>query len=228
MKTLFTRTLTGIAYLLILSFAFFVADAALVAVFSIFLCVALFEYFNLAQKFPAPQNKRQHTVQRWILPVVWIIIPVSLLVFWCIVWNATPIMVALMVILCLNDTLAYVFGSLFGKHKMWQRVSPKKSWEGFTGGLISTMVASLFFTAIPYFQNDIFNNRYIWMGFAFVVIIAGTLGDFAESMLKRYARQKDSGNILPGHGGILDRIDSLLFAVPVGVIYWGIMGGFRI
>jgi phosphatidate cytidylyltransferase len=108
---------------------------------------------------------------------------------------------------------------------MWRKVSPKKSWEGFFGGLITTMVAAWFFVQIPYFQSDIIQNQYLWIGFAFVVILSGTFGDFAESMVKRFACQKDSGNILPGHGGILDRIDSMLFAIPVGFIYWyAVMG----
>jgi len=129
-------------------------------------------------------------------------------------------MVALLCILCLNDTMAYVFGTLLGRHKIWTKVSPKKSWEGFFGGLITTLTASYFMIHIAYFQNEIFESSWLWMGFAFVVIIAGTLGDFAESMLKRLANQKDSGTILPGHGGILDRIDSMLFAIPAGFAYF--------
>jgi len=220
MKTLITRTITGIAYLGILGFAFFFSKSALIMVFSIFLLIALFEYINLTQKFPVAKNSTQRITQRFILPVIWIILPIALLIYWCIVRNSTNIMVALFIILCTNDTLAYVFGSLFGKHKLWPKVSPKKSWEGFFGGLICTVAATWALLYIPYFKNDEFTNLYIWMGFAFVVIIAGTFGDFAESMVKRFAGQKDSGTILPGHGGILDRIDSMLFAVPVGFIYW--------
>jgi phosphatidate cytidylyltransferase len=134
--------------------------------------------------------------------------------------NATNIMLALFIILCMYDTTAYLWGSLFGKHKLCPKISPKKSWEGFFGGLICTMAASRFLINIPYFQNTIFTNQYIWLGFAFVVIIAGTFGDLAESTAKRLSGQKDSGGILPGHGGILDRIDSMLFAVPAGFIYW--------
>jgi len=223
MKTLITRTITGIAYLGILGFAFFFSNSALVVVFSIFLLIALFEYINLIQKFPVAKNTAQRITQRFILPIIWIILPVTLIIYWCIVQNATNIMVALFIILCMNDTLAYVFGSLFGKHKLWVKVSPKKSWEGFFGGLICTITASWILLYIPYFQNDIFTNPYIWMGFAFVVIIAGTFGDFAESMAKRFAHQKDSGSILPGHGGVLDRIDSMLFAVPAGFVYWVVM-----
>jgi phosphatidate cytidylyltransferase len=223
MKTLIARTVTGIVYLSVLGFAFFVSKYALLVVFTLFLLVAIVEYINLVQKFPAPKSSSQRLTHRIILPIVWIILPVLLLQYWCIGLNATNIMVSLLVFLCLNDTLAYVFGSLFGKHKLWLKVSPKKSWEGFIGGLVCTMVASYIFTKIPYFQNDSFTTPYIWMGFAFVVVIAGTFGDFAESMVKRYAHQKDSGALLPSHGGVLDRIDSMLFAVPVGFIYWGVI-----
>ena len=222
MKTLITRTVTGIVYLAILGFAFLGSKYVLLTVFTVFLFIAIVEYVRLVQKFPASKTSLKRITHRIILPVFWIILPVLLLEYWCIGLDATNIVVALFLILCTNDTLAYVFGSIFGKHKLWLKVSPKKSWEGFIGGLIGTMAASWFLVKIPYFQNDVFTNSYIWMGFAFAVIISGTFGDFAESMVKRYAQQKDSGSILPGHGGILDRIDSMLFAVPVGFIYWGI------
>jgi len=222
MKKLITRTITGVLYLSILAFAFFCSKYVLLGVFTIFLLIAVIEYIHLVQKFPAPKSNLQRLMQRTIFPIVWIIFPILLLEYWCIALNATPFVVAMVIILCANDTLAYIFGSLFGKHKMWIKVSPKKSWEGFLGGLICTMAASWFLIKITYFQNDIFTNPYIWIGFTFIVIIAGTFGDFAESMVKRYAQQKDSGTILPGHGGVLDRIDSMLFAIPAGFIYWGI------
>ncbi|MDR2971540.1 MAG: phosphatidate cytidylyltransferase [Bacteroidales bacterium] len=223
MKKLIIRTITGIAYLSILAAAFSLSKFVLISVFTIFLILALYEYIILSQKFPAPKNRLQNLTQKYLLPTVWIFIPVLLLEYWCIILNATKITAALFVILCLNDTLAYLFGSLLGKHKMWRKVSPKKSWEGFFCGLIITIAASWVIIKIPYL-NDIFTNPYLWIGFAFVVIVAGTFGDFAESMVKRYAQEKDSGTILPGHGGILDRIDSMLFAVPAGFIYWAVVG----
>jgi len=220
MKILITRTITGMLYLFILGSALFLSKYVLLTVFTAFLIIAIIEYILLAQKFPTPKSNMQQLTQRIILPAFWIVMPVLLLEYWCIGLNAIPFVVALFIILCTNDSLAYVLGSLFGRYKLWPKVSPKKSWEGFIGGLICTMAVSWSFAKIPYFQNEVFTNLYAWMGFAFVVIIAGTFGDFAESMVKRYAQQKDSGAILPGHGGILDRIDSMLFAVPVGFIYW--------
>jgi len=222
MKTLITRTVTGIGYISLMGFAFLYSKWALFVIFLLFLMVALFEYFNLVKDFPETKNSKQLIIRHIILPFVWIIVPMVLVVYWCVVLNATPIMVALFLILCTNDTLAYLFGTLCGKHKIWKRVSPKKSWEGFLGGLLFTVTATWTLIYVSYFQNDTFTSPYLWMGFSLVVIIAGTFGDFAESMVKRLAQQKDSGSILPGHGGILDRIDSMLFAVPVGMIYWAI------
>jgi phosphatidate cytidylyltransferase len=220
MRTLVTRTITGIAYLLVVGIAFFTTKWLLVAIFTALLFIALYEYIRLSQKFPVPKNSSQRIIRSQILPFVWIVVPILLIEYWCVILNAVNIMVALFIILCVNDTMAYLWGSWLGKHKMLPKVSPKKSWEGFFGGLITTMAACWFLIHIPYFQNNIFTNQYIWTGFAFVVIMAGTFGDFVESMVKRFANQKDSGAILPGHGGILDRIDSMLFAVPAGFIYW--------
>jgi len=222
MKTLIIRIITGIIYLSILAFAFFCSKYALMGVFTIFLIIAVVEYIQLVQKFPAPKSNIQSFIQRLFLPIIWIIFPILLLEYWCIALNETPIVVAMFIILCANDSLAYVFGSLLGKHKLWRKVSPKKSWEGFFGGLICTMATSWFFIKITYFHNNVFTTPVIWIGFAFVVIISGTFGDFAESMVKRYSNQKDSGTILPGHGGVLDRIDSMLFAIPSGFVYWAL------
>ena len=101
-----------------------------------------------------------------------------------------------------------------GKHKFFERISPKKTWEGFIGGALFSIAGSLvfwyFFPNVPVWQ---------WIVFSILVVIFGTYGDLFESLLKRTVKIKDSGNILPGHGGILDRFDSLLFAIPVIYIY---------
>ncbi|MEG1839175.1 MAG: phosphatidate cytidylyltransferase [Bacteroidaceae bacterium] len=114
----------------------------------------------------------------------------------------------------MNDTGAYCIGSLIGKHRLFERISPKKSWEGSVGGGIVAIVAALvlaqFFTFIPLFQ---------WIGLAVTVVVFGTWGDLTESLFKRQLGIKDSGNILPGHGGMLDRFDSALMAIPAAVIY---------
>lgn len=113
-----------------------------------------------------------------------------------------------------TDTGAYCVGSMIGRNKLFPRISPNKSWEGAVGGVLIAVavgyVFSIFFEDLTVLQ---------WMGFALLVSIFGTLGDLVESLLKRTWGIKDSGNIIPGHGGMLDRFDSSLMAIPVSVIY---------
>lgn len=116
-----------------------------------------------------------------------------------------------------NDTGAYLSGVTLGrngKHKLFPRISPKKSWEGAIGGALATIASA--FVVEHYFP---FMNVWQWVGMALVVVVFGTFGDLTESMIKRHLGIKDSGHILPGHGGILDRLDSMLFAIPAVVIY---------
>ena len=114
----------------------------------------------------------------------------------------------------INDTGAYCTGMLFGKHRLFERISPKKSWEGSIGGGVFSIIAAI--VIAHYFP---FMSISIWIGLALTVVIFGTLGDLTESLLKRTIGIKDSGNILPGHGGMLDRFDSTLMAVPAAVVY---------
>jgi len=111
----------------------------------------------------------------------------------------------------LNDTGAYCFGSTMGRHKLYERLSPKKSWEGFWGGL----VCCLAFGIVCFrFFNSIEMSLTQWAVTGVLISVSATLGDLFESMIKRTVGVKDSGSIIPGHGGILDRIDSLLFVAP--------------
>lgn len=113
-----------------------------------------------------------------------------------------------------NDSGAYCVGSLLGKHRLFERISPKKSWEGSIGGACFSVVAAV---VLAHFFS--FLSLSEWIGLALVVVVFGTLGDLTESLLKRTVQIKDSGNILPGHGGMLDRFDSTLMAVPAAVLY---------
>lgn len=123
----------------------------------------------------------------------------------------------------INDTGAFLVGSTIGRHRLFERISPKKSWEGFFGGFIFCIIASVLFY---YFCNDFFKmtdihaNLGIWIGLGAIVSIFGTWGDLIESMFKRNQHVKDSGNLIPGHGGILDRIDSLLLVLPAVAVYF--------
>lgn len=121
----------------------------------------------------------------------------------------------LLAVIFAGDTGAFYSGKIFGKHKLYESVSPKKTWEGAVGGLIfSVFTGFIFLKLIPFHPA----GPGI-MAAVFVIAAAGQIGDLAESMLKRNHNVKDSGALLPGHGGILDRIDSLLFAIPVLYIY---------
>ncbi|MDD2617530.1 MAG: phosphatidate cytidylyltransferase [Bacteroidales bacterium] len=113
------------------------------------------------------------------------------------------------------DTSAYVVGTLFGKHKLFERISPKKTWEGFLGELIITVGVSVL--AAHWFP-EIFSLGE-WMGFAVVIVVFGVLGDLFESLIKRTVQAKDSGKLIPGHGGLLDRLDTVLFAIPALSLY---------
>lgn len=113
-----------------------------------------------------------------------------------------------------SDTGAYCCGSLLGKHKLFPRISPNKSWEGSVGGGVIALAAS---QLIAWADQSL--TPWQWMGLALVVVVFGTWGDLVESLLKRQMGIKDSGSILPGHGGMLDRFDSSLLAIPAAVIY---------
>lgn len=129
---------------------------------------------------------------------------------------------SIFVFIWLSDTGAYCVGSMIGKHRLFERISPKKSWEGSIGGGIFSIASSFafahFFPFMPVWQ---------WAGLAVTVVIFGTWGDLTESLMKRQLGIKDSGNILPGHGGMLDRFDSALMAIPAAVVYLYILTIFQ-
>ncbi len=124
------------------------------------------------------------------------------------------LVLSLFVFIWINDTGAYLIGVAFGQHRLFERISPKKSWEGFLGGLVFTILASFVFAR---FEPEI--PYYDWIGLAVTIVVFGTWGDLVESLIKRTLEVKDSGHSLPGHGGYLDRFDSLLLAV-YGMLFY--------
>ena len=129
--------------------------------------------------------------------------------------NAMNVLVMCIIMVWTNDCFAYMGGSLFGKHKMWPRHSPGKTWEGTAIGVVFAVLVGIFVG--PLFDSPM--HRYDWAILGLICGVVGTLGDLAESMLKRSVGVKDSGNIMPGHGGFLDRFDSLLFILPVATAF---------
>ncbi len=129
--------------------------------------------------------------------------PLSLLFIFVCIW--------------VNDSGAYIFGVKFGKRRLFPAVSPKKSWEGFWGGLLLVFIAVIVLT---YFDDSFGLEWYQALFFGLLISVASTWGDLFESMLKRSAGVKDSGKLIPGHGGILDRLDSFMFAAPAVLLIY--------
>ncbi len=152
-----------------------------------------------------------------LLGILYISLPVTLtnrLAFFFEGEYTYRIILGFFILLWINDVFAYIFGISFGKHKLFEKISPKKTWEGFYGGTIMTLI-SAYFLGIPFFLID----KTDWIIIGLIISVAGVLGDLVESLFKRNAGLKDSGKLLPGHGGMLDRIDSVLFSVPLVVAY---------
>ncbi len=151
-----------------------------------------------------------------LLGVLYVSVPLMMLnhiAFLNGVFNG-KILLGIFILIWASDSGAYLFGITMGKHRLFERISPKKSWEGFFGGLIVSLLAAYLlahYLGILGYVN--------WSILAAIVVVFGTLGDLVESMMKRSIGIKDSGNILPGHGGILDRFDSFLFTIPVIFTY---------
>jgi len=127
--------------------------------------------------------------------------------------------VGFFILLWANDTGAYLAGITIGKHRLWERISPKKTWEGFAGGFLLTLAAALLIG--PWIGVV---SRAGWLAIAVIISVFGTYGDLVESMLKRCGGVKDSGNILPGHGGFLDRFDSVIVSFPVVYLFISLFG----
>ena len=155
--------------------------------------------------------------------VIYVALPLSMLLFipQALVgkWSAWAMM-AFVSIIWINDICAYLVGVTIGKHRLCERISPKKSWEGFIGGLVGAVGFAVLF-------GHLFGgNLVVWGGLGLVSALAGVAGDLVESLMKREANVKDSGKMMPGHGGFLDRFDALLLAVPFAMIYLILMGMF--
>lgn len=168
--------------------------------------------------------KQENPINNWahaMLTQLYIALPFALLNTLAFQYSSgsqsvtfTPLYpLSLFLFLWASDTGAYCSGMLLGKHKLFPRISPKKSWEGSIGGCVLAIVVSIAISL--WVKTDVLE----WVGFALTVVVFGTWGDLTESLLKRQLGVKDSGNILPGHGGILDRMDSSLIAIPAAVIY---------
>ena len=135
------------------------------------------------------------------------------------------IIIGLFILIWTNDTFAYIVGKSIGRTKLFEKISPKKTFEGFFGGIVFAVLAGYLISKYYIKANPEFSDRsiLIWTSIAVIVGIAGTIGDLIESKFKRIAGVKDSGNIMPGHGGILDRLDSVIFVAPIIFLFYQIL-----
>ena len=173
-------------------------------------CFALSAIVQLWKQSDQPFRDAAYTM----VPLLYIGLPLSLML--ALVPDAGARVVLMLVLMVwLNDSGAYIGGSLFGKHKMWERHSPGKTWEGTAFGVLVTVLVAVFVG--PWIQPAV--AWYHWLALGLICSVIDTLGDLVESMLKRSVGMKDSGNIMPGHGGFLDRFDSLLIIMPFAFAY---------
>lgn len=164
-----------------------------------------------------PRQNAVHSLERSFFSLGYVALPVSLLN--CIMSISAPrLLLGMFLFIWLYDTGAYCVGMLVGRHRLFERVSPKKSWEGVIGG-IAACIAGAMVTHNWFDEFFQVPELSLWAGMSVVIAVAATFGDLVESLIKRTVGVKDSGNILPGHGGILDRIDSLLLVAPAVLIY---------
>ena len=159
-----------------------------------------------------------------LLGVLYVAVPLSLLLYVPVlagdgVWRPETVLCYIFIIWA-NDVFAYLVGMTFGRHRLCERLSPKKSWEGFFGGLAGAVATGL---AAAYALDA---NYWVWGGLALVASLSGVAGDLVESMFKREAGVKDSGQVIPGHGDVLDRFDALLLSAPYVFLYLLLVGRF--
>ena len=168
---------------------------------------------ELYRKSPTPIANIGST----LMGVIYVALPMALLPFIPMLlspekWQPWTVIFYIFIIWA-NDVFAYLFGITLGKHRLFERISPKKSWEGFFGGLLGAM-------AMGYVAATVLDsNIAVWVGMGLIAAITGVFGDLVESMFKRSVDVKDSGNIIPGHGGWLDRFDALILSLPFVFIY---------
>lgn len=151
---------------------------------------------------------------------IYIGIPLALMNTLCDFLGNTKPLLAVFLMIWISDTGAFIVGSLLGRHRLFERISPKKSWEGFWGAAAFNLIAAVIFWKFCNGFFDVSRLPGVWVGLGLVITVFATWGDLIESMFKRALHIKDSGNMIPGHGGILDRIDSLLLVMPSVIVFF--------
>lgn len=182
--------------------------------------IAAFALIFFVEVFRNKENPTQN-IASTIMGVIYVALPMSLMLFIPFMlspdrWNPWIFLFYLFLVWG-NDVFAYLVGISIGRHKMCPRLSPKKSWEGFFGGVLGSLAMGVLGAYV------VEGNYLVWLGLALVVSLSSVVGDLVESMFKRDAGVKDSGNFIPGHGGMLDRFDALILSAPFAFVYLCVM-----
>ncbi|MFM9989136.1 phosphatidate cytidylyltransferase [Flavobacterium sp.] len=166
------------------------------------------------------KNMLMDTQGKWVNLIGYIILPFIFIVKISIFDGSFEpmLIICIFILIWTNDTFAYIVGKSIGKNKLFESISPKKTIEGFVGGLVFAII-----TAVIIANYSFLRPMYFWIVTAIIVSVFGTIGDLIESKFKRIANVKDSGNIMPGHGGMLDRLDSIIFVAPFLFLFYKII-----
>ncbi len=206
--------------LALLPFWFISGGPFFMAMPSLYLWVVL-PFVVLLFFYPSLRDRALETAAKVVLGLLYVCLPLALLLFIHSHPRGRIWIFFLLAVIFLSDTGGFYFGKFFGKHKLYPAISPGKTWEGAVGSVLSSLLAPVLFSRFfALYKLD-------WSIFAFTALLSlsGQIGDLVESMIKRNYGVKDSGKILPGHGGVLDRIDGLLFAIPFMYVFisWSIL-----
>lgn len=227
LQTFKTRTITALVFAALMLAGIFINGVLFLLLCSLIAFGCFWEYLKLSRKING-----KHSIPHMLLGIVYTILPLLLLArlgysniltagdsdkSWAAASTYSPLIPAVIIFsIWINDTMAYIVGSFIGKTP-FSKISPKKTWEGTVGGALLCIIAMIFLVQLLPGHEALSPMQ--WGIVAALAAVFGTLGDLFESKLKRMAEVKDSGSFMPGHGGFLDRFDSLLFAVPAVYIY---------
>lgn len=209
-RNLLLRSLTGIAIVWVMLSAVASENAWYYVLWVVIGALSLREFFALIHKSQITDHKSQIT----ILGTIYIVLPLVLL---CTLQDQWQYVVVFLTLVWINDIGAYAVGSVIGRHPMAPRISPKKSWEGFFAGVIASTAVALvwwgcYFQGLTTPTDSSMQTKLIWALFGLTIALGSVVGDLAESKFKRVLGVKDSGTLLAGHGGMLDRFDALYVA----------------